>query len=139
VVADADIRWKQRLSNLETAVALLREPLLRVDKLSMLEKEGTVQRFEVALELAWKTLKDYLEFEGQTLQPVTPRNVIKAAFAAAVLHDGQTWIDMLDHRNLLSHTYSQPVFDEAVRAIESRYMPAFTDLLTFFSTKKDAP
>ena len=139
MVADADIRWKQRLSNLETAVALLREPLLRVDTLSMLEKEGTVQRFEVALELAWKTLKDYLEFEGQTLQPVTPRNVIKAAFAAAVLHDGQTWIDMLDHRNLLSHTYSQPVFDEAVRAIESRCMPAFTDLLTFFSTKKDAP
>lgn len=66
----ADIRWKQRFSNLEKAISLLREPILRIDTLSMLEKEGTVQRFEGALELAWKTLKDYLEFEGRTLQTI---------------------------------------------------------------------
>jgi hypothetical protein len=67
VNGSADIRWKQRFSNLEKAISLLREPILRIDTLSMLEKEGTVQRFEGALELAWKTLKDYLEFEGRTL------------------------------------------------------------------------
>lgn len=136
VDGDADIRWQQRLSNLEKAVALLREPIMRVDTLSRLEKEGTVQRFEVAVELAWKTLKDYLEFEGQTLHPVTPRNVIKEAFAATILQDGQTWIDMINHRNLLSHTYSEPVFDEAVRAIEVRYLTAFEDLLAYLSVKK---
>lgn len=48
-----DIHWKQRFQNFDRAVVLLREPLKRgIDTLSALEKEGTVQRFEFALELA---------------------------------------------------------------------------------------
>lgn len=86
------------------------------------------QRFEFTLELAWKTLKDYLEHEGQLIDPVTPRNVIKEAFAARVLSDGQVWIDMLDHRNLLSHTYNEATFDAAVLAIRDRYLAAIEEL-----------
>lgn len=71
-----DIRWSQRFQNYERALSRLSEPLLRdFDRLSALEKEGTVQRFEYTLELAWKTVKDYLENEGQVLQPVTARDV----------------------------------------------------------------
>jgi hypothetical protein len=78
-----DVRWKQRFQNFDRAVVLLREPFEReVASLSDLEKEGTIQRFEYTVELAWKTLKDYLENEGQTISPVTPRNVVKEAFAA---------------------------------------------------------
>ena len=79
-----DVRWRQRFQNYDRAVRLLREPFERdVATLSALEREGTIQRFEVALELGWKTMKDYLEHEGRTLLPVTPRNVVKEAFAAA--------------------------------------------------------
>lgn len=124
-----DIRWHQRFSNFDRAVALLREPMERdVATLSALEREGTVQRFEFALELAWKTLKDYLEYEGETISPVTPRNVIKQAFAARIVADGQVWIDMLDHRNLLSHSYDGAVFEKAVVAIRNRYLPAIEEL-----------
>ena len=124
-----DIRWKQRFQNFDRAVVLLREPIERgVANLTALEKEGTVQRFEFAIELAWKTLKDYLEHEGAVIQPVTPRNVIKAAFAAHILVDGQIWIDMLDHRNLLSHTYDSQTFDKAVLAIQNRYHGAIESL-----------
>ena len=53
-VPQQDIRWKQRFQNLDRAVILLREPFDRdVATLSNLEKEGTVQRFEFTLELAW--------------------------------------------------------------------------------------
>ncbi|HYU36244.1 MAG TPA: nucleotidyltransferase substrate binding protein [Thermoanaerobaculia bacterium] len=124
-----DTRWKQRFQNFDRAVVLLREPFERgVPTLSNLEKEGTVQRFEFTVELAWKTLKDYLEHEGQVIDPVTPRNVIKAAFAARILSDGQVWIDMLDHRNLLSHTYDEATFDTAVLAIRDRYLAAIEEL-----------
>ena len=41
----------------------------------------------------------------------------KDAFAAKILGDGQVWIEMLDHRNLLSHTYNFESFEEAVEAI----------------------
>ena len=76
------------------------------------------------MELAWKILKDYLEFEGQILHPSTPRTVLKIAFSAGILDDGQVWIDMLDHRNLLSHTSDATAFDTAVQAIHDRYLEA---------------
>ena len=124
-----DIRWKQRFQNFDRAVVLLREPVERdVTRLSALEKEGTVQRFEFAVELAWKTLKDYMEQEGRVIEPITPRNVIKEAFAAKIIKDGQVWIDMLDHRNLLSHTYDEITFEKAVLAIRDRYLAAIEQL-----------
>jgi nucleotidyltransferase substrate binding protein (TIGR01987 family) len=49
------------------------------------------------------------------------RNVVKEAFAARILSDGQVWIDMLDLRNLLSHTYDEATFDAAVLAIRDRF------------------
>jgi len=83
-----DVRWKQRFQNFDRAVVLLREPIERgVENLSDLEKEGTIQRFEFAIELAWKTLKDYLEHSGKVIQPDTPRAIIKEAFAARILPD----------------------------------------------------
>ena len=73
----SDIRWKQRFANFDRAVVLLREPIERgLDSLSALEKEGMIRRFKFAMELAWKTLKDYLEHEGTVVTPVTPRRVI---------------------------------------------------------------
>jgi nucleotidyltransferase substrate binding protein (TIGR01987 family) len=131
-----DIRWKQRFQNFDRAVLLLREPIERdVTTLSNLEKEGTIQRFEFAVELAWKTLKDFLEHEGRVIAPVTPRNVIKEAFAARILGDGQVWIDMLDHRNLLAHTYDAVEFDKAVLAIRDRYLSAFLTLHSWLKAR----
>lgn len=94
-----------------------------------------IQRFELAFELAWKTLKDYLEEDGLVISPLTPRQVIKEAFAAKVIADGQVWINMLDNRNLLSHTYDCSVFEQAAEAIATHYLPAMENLHGFFVTK----
>ncbi len=129
-----DIRWKQRYQNFQKAVELLHEPFSRgIENLSDLEKEGTIQRFEVVLELAWKTLKDYLEFSGIVIDPVTPRTVIKEAFAAKVISDAEVWIAMLDYRNLLSHTYSSKTFHSAVAAIRDQYLSSFDGLNLWLS------
>ena len=132
----ADIRWKQRFENFRRAFGLLGEPVSAgVESLSALEQEGTVQRFEVTLELAWKTLKDFLQAEGMAVDPVTPRAVIKAAVAARILPDGRIWLDMLDHRKLLSHTYDEAVFGEAVRTIQDRYFPVLDGLVQWFGQR----
>ncbi|MBF0148382.1 MAG: nucleotidyltransferase substrate binding protein [Magnetococcales bacterium] len=131
-----DIRWKQRYDNFDRAIVLLREVEERgFDTLSQLEKEGAIQRFEFAFELAWKTLKDYLEEQGVLVDPVTPRNVVKAAFAAKLLEDAQVWLEMMQHRNLLSHRYDQKTFDTALDALQSRYFPALDRLHEFFLGK----
>ena len=132
-----DIRWKQRFQNFDRACDLLQDAL-KTDpaNLSLLEKEGVIQRFEYSFELVWKTVKDFLEAGGLIIAPVTPRQVLKDAFGAKVITDGQVWIDMLDHRNLLSHTYDSAVFEEAVDAIAERYLPAMLELQVFFSEQK---
>ncbi len=108
-----DIRWKQRFQNYEKAYFLLKDALesKELSEYSDLEKEGGIaQRYEYTFELAWKVLKDYLVYSGINLEQVTPRVVIKEAFAAKIIDDGQAWLDMLEYRNLLSHTYDKKNF-----------------------------
>lgn len=131
-----DTRWKQRFENYEKALRLLREALADVNSLSELEKEGVVQRFEFTVELAWKTMKDYLEYNGVVLEQSAPKPVVKQAFAAKIITDGQLWIDMLDRRNLLSHTYDEKVFDQAVREMNQRFLRGFDDLYDFLKKRR---
>lgn len=122
-------RWRQRFRQYEKAVRLLAEALEGgADRLSDLEKEGVVQRFEYTFELAWKTLNDYLVYTGLTPNTITPRAVIKEAFGAGILPEGQPWIDMLEHRNLMSQTYDREILLEAIDAIQRRYLPQLEQL-----------
>jgi nucleotidyltransferase substrate binding protein (TIGR01987 family) len=131
-----DIRWKQRFQNYDRAFVMLREALEHgPGVLSLLEKQGVIQRVELAFELAWKTLKDYLEANGLVISPVTPRQVIKEAFAAKVISDGQVWINMLDNRNLLSHSYDCSVFGQAVEPVAKHYLSVMENLHQFFVTR----
>lgn len=131
-----DIRWKQRFQNFDRAFVLLREALENgPDTLNPLEKEGVIQRFKFSFELAWKTLKDFMEHDGFVFATITPRQVLKDAFAAKIVPDGQVWIDMLDHRNLLFHTYNLAKFEEAVKAVHERYLDAFDQLHEFLQAE----
>ena len=92
--------------------------------MSDLEKEGLIQRFEYSYELAWKTMKDYLEEHGTNINPVTPRNVIKEAFSANIITDGKVWVNLLLYRNLLSHTYDFSKFHEVQDVMVKRSLSA---------------
>jgi nucleotidyltransferase substrate binding protein (TIGR01987 family) len=95
-------KLKDSLNNLESAVSNL-ERAITVPRNRELVFEGTIHRFEVTIELMWKTLKRALEYEG--LQPKTPRETLKEAFRIGWLNDETVWIDMLEHRNTTSHQY----------------------------------
>lgn len=129
------IRWRQRFENFQKALCLLHEGMRRYEKgdLDSLAKEGVIQRFEFTFELAWKTLRDYLENEGVLLAQVTPRTVVKEAFAARIIADGDGWIEMLERRNLLSHTYDEQRFEEALARIGAKYLGLLEALLHFLT------
>ncbi len=38
-----------------------------------------------------------------------PREVIKESFTAGLIADGEVWMDMLQKRNLMSHTYNETI------------------------------
>lgn len=120
---ESDIRWQQRFDNFEKAFTLLKKAFEKdIAVMSDLEKEGVIQRFEYTFELAWKTLKDYLIYNGVSFDQITPKSVIKQAFAAKIITDGQIWIDMLEQRNLMSHTYSNESFESVFDSIANHYL-----------------
>lgn len=98
------------LANLEKSLENL-ERALKVPRDRELVVEGTIHRFEITIELMWKTLKRALEFEG--VHPKTPRESVKAAFQAGWIHDEGVWHDMVQSRNTTSHNYlSEELADE---------------------------
>ena len=128
----ADIRWQQRLVSFGKALKLLQEAMLNgPGALNQLEKEGAIQRFEYCFELGWKTTKDYMEANGFVFAVLMPRQVLKEAYAAKIIANGEVWIAMLDHRNLLSHTYNSVLFEQVVEAIQESYLPALEQLREF--------
>lgn len=111
------------LSQLEREV--LAHPL---ESCSDLEKAGLAQLFELTFELAWKALRGHLEESGLALPQITPRSVIRGAWTAGLIENGETWMDMLGHRNLLSHTYDQAVLDAVLRALAQDYLQCLLHL-----------
>jgi nucleotidyltransferase substrate binding protein (TIGR01987 family) len=123
-------RWHYRFDNFKRAYVLLREGIeaKQDHDLSQLEKEGVIQRFEYTIELAWKTMKDYLESQNVVFDQITPRSVIKEAFAAKIIQNGQVWMNALDARNKMSHTYDFKKFEEVILDIEADYLHAVEEL-----------
>lgn len=125
-----EIRWKQRFQNFEKAYLQLKQAVELFPDLSDLEKEGLIQRFKYTFELAWKTLKDYLE--SREVPVKFPRDTIKQAFQYSLIKDGDLWMDMLEKRNLIAHTYNEENFKLAVETITGSYYAAlqqvFADL-----------
>lgn len=65
-MSSQDIRWIQRSNNFDKAFSQLKEAveLAQQRQLSKLEAQGLIQGFEYTRELAWNTLKDFLENRG---------------------------------------------------------------------------
>jgi nucleotidyltransferase substrate binding protein (TIGR01987 family) len=119
-----DIRWKQRFQNLERAYLRL-QAAVKTENPSDLEKAGIIQVYEFTFELAWKTVKDYLEENQVSVK--FPRDTIKEGFKYELL-DGDIWIDMLEKRNLMSHTYDEKNAELAYRLIVGTYFEAINEV-----------
>jgi hypothetical protein len=50
-------------------------------------------------------LKDKMEFDGLILDRISPKVMIKEAFQAKCIDRIDTWLEMINDRNLLSHSY----------------------------------
>jgi nucleotidyltransferase substrate binding protein (TIGR01987 family) len=96
-----DIRWIQRFSHFTKALSQLREAIALAQEgpLSKLEEQGLIQAFEVTHELAWNTMKDFLEGRGvQNLYG--SRDATREAFRTGLIVNGEAWMNMIQSRNL---------------------------------------
>ncbi|MDR1932454.1 MAG: nucleotidyltransferase substrate binding protein [Spirochaetales bacterium] len=104
---ETDIRWKQRFQNYRKAFSCLTGAVRTAKEhpLSDMEQLGLVKAFEFTFELSWNVMKDYLTMQGIT-GIIGSRDAVRQAFKAELITDGQTWMEMIDSRNLASHTYN---------------------------------
>ncbi len=132
-----DVRWKQRFQNyekaylslIESAEALAQEPSNRFIQ------DSLIQRYEYTIELAWKTLKNYLEelgFVGVT----SPKKVIRKAYQEGIITEADKWITALNDRNRTTHAYEETMAKTVAAAIMENHIPLFRDL--YVTLKREA-
>ncbi len=78
--------------------------------------DGTIQRFEFTFELAWKTLKAFLEDQGIICR--SPKSCFKEAFKMGWIEDEERWISLLQARNMTSHVYNEEMAVEIYETIK---------------------
>jgi nucleotidyltransferase substrate binding protein (TIGR01987 family) len=111
---------------------------LQIQQPSALEEAGIVQAFEFTFELAWKMLKDYLTANG--VDAPFPRDVLKQAFRYGLITNGALWLEMLDKRNQMAHTYNETNAQTAMTLIRTKFAPPIAELYAQFTiiSKRDA-
>ena len=77
----------QKCENFCRAAARLSEALAEyaVTPGSTVIRDGVIQRFEFTFELAWKSLREYMEDQGAAMDAVFSKQVFKAAYAAGLI------------------------------------------------------
>lgn len=123
-----DVRWIQRLNHFSKALSQLTK-FIEKGALNEFEKQGLIKSFEYTYELAWNTLKDYFETQGETnIHGI--RDAFRLAFKRGLIEDGEIWMDMIKSRILTSHTYNEDVAEKIAAGIVNRYFSAFVTLQT---------
>lgn len=125
-----EVRWIQRANSFERALDRLRAAIKLAEQreLSDLEAQGLIQGFEYTHELAWKTLKNFLEAQG-TVNLYGSRDTTRTAFRNGLIENGEIWMDMVDKRNLTSHTYDEETAAQVVTTVRNAYFAEFEKLL----------
>lgn len=124
----------QKIENYHHALAQLAEAvqIYTADPGDALYRDGLIQRFEFTVELAWKSLKEYLEDQGAILGIASPRGVLKEAYAAGVITDAETWNRIIEARNITSHVYDEKTAQTVADQIAREFLPVLQKLGTFY-------
>ena len=124
-------RFEERKEDFLKALDRLEEATK--EKETQIVIDGVLHRFEFTFELAWKTLKDYLEYMGIVEKTGSPREVIKSAYAQGIIQEGEQWINMMLARNSLSHLYDEDASREIYDDIKSTYLKLLEQLKEKFN------
>lgn len=117
------INFKNAVNQLEIAVEEYKadnNPIIR---------DGTIQRFEFCMELAWKVLRDFMRSQYMNAALQFPKDVLREAYNAKLISEQSLWIDMLESRNLTSHIYSESVANDICKKIADKYLGEFKNLI----------
>jgi len=108
---------EQALNKLKDAFKLKNEEIVR---------DGTIQRFEFTFELSWKLMQRINNFYG--IETNSPRQVIKKAFKEKIISDNALWLESLECKNIIAHTYGEDMALKIYSSIKN-FVPFFEELI----------
>ncbi len=87
---------------------------------------GTVQKFSLTFDIAWKVMKDIIVKYHKINDFATgsPRETLRIAYSVKLIGDDR-WMNMLGDRNGLTHDYDGTMAKEKVHVIVDEYIPLF--------------
>ncbi|MFP4258015.1 MAG: nucleotidyltransferase substrate binding protein [Desulfovermiculus sp.] len=133
-MSGTDIRWMQRFENFCKALGQLSK-FIEKRELSELEEQGLIQAFKYTYELAWTTIKDFYENQGETGMQGS-RDALRLAFRRQLIENGDAWMRMIQSRALTSHTYNEDTARKIATEILNKYYPQFVKLKETLSALK---
>lgn len=107
---------KLRIESTEKALKTLKA--ITEEPYSVIVRDAAIQRFEYTSEVFWKTVKGYLDVQEGIICN-SPKSCFKEAFKVGLLSEEETVkiLEMVDNRNLTSHTYHEEVAEEIYHQI----------------------
>jgi nucleotidyltransferase substrate binding protein (TIGR01987 family) len=129
-MSDRDVRWIQRFNHFKQAFSQLEKAVMLADQRSLteLEEQGLIQAFEFTHELAWNTIKDYLQEQG-AVTLYGSKDSTREAYKYHLVENGEIWMEMIESRNLSAHTYNRDLAKRIVQAIRDQYYDEFKQLI----------
>jgi nucleotidyltransferase substrate binding protein (TIGR01987 family) len=91
-----------------------------------IEVAGLIQGFEFTFELAWKLLNVLCGLKG--VEVSGPRDTLKAAYSLSLVTDEQSWLAMLEDRNLTTHRYDEEFVNRLKQLLLTVYRQRFAEL-----------
>lgn len=109
---------------------------MEINNPDIIQRAGLIQFFEMSCELAWKTMKDYLEEQGFT-EIKSPRDTVKKAFEIGIVTNGHAWLQLLTDRNLTTHTYDEETSKLVEKLIHEHYYTLLKELYNYLKNKNE--
>ncbi len=99
------------MTKLEASAAQFRSAVQRLQEVLAMPKnqivrDSAILRFEIALDLSWKVLKNHLE-EVHGILCSSPKGCYREAFKLGILEYEDKWLTLVDLRNMTMHTYNE--------------------------------
>ena len=90
---------------------------------------GLVGLYEICFEQSWKMMKEILASHGYEGSEIgSPKNILKTAYGAGMIHDEELWLKGLEARNNVSHAYNRDVAYAIIDMTKERFYDMFVQL-----------
>jgi nucleotidyltransferase substrate binding protein (TIGR01987 family) len=112
-------RWIENYQSLGEALERFHEIIEEPEDKNSYVRDATIRRFKFCIELSWKLFKKVGEEEGMEIP--TPKAALKAAFTMKFIQDELIWLNMMEDRNITSHTYRESLAKEVYLRVKNYY------------------